>query len=90
MTVENDGQVIVGSNATPIANTLTTINAGNSQIGLFVNSNNSARSIRALNSTGTQFVIDGGNLDPIAYQSSDTALFFLAWGMICRLKGASN
>lgn len=64
MTVENDGQVIVGSNATPIANTLTTINAGNSQIGLFVNSNNSARTIRALNSTGTQFVIDGGNLDP--------------------------
>jgi hypothetical protein len=64
MTVENDGQVIVGANATPQTNTLTTINAGSSQIGLFVNSSNSARTIRALNGTNTQFVIDGGNLDP--------------------------
>ena len=63
MTVENDGQVIVGASATPQTNTLTTINAGATQIGLFVNSSNSARTIRALNSTGTQFVIDGGNLD---------------------------
>lgn len=63
MTVENDGQVIVGTNATPQANTLTTINAGATQIGLFVNSTNSARTIRALNATNTQFVIDGGNLD---------------------------
>ncbi len=44
--------------------TLTTINAGAGQIGLFVNSNNSQRTIRALNATNTQFVIDGGNLDP--------------------------
>ncbi len=62
MTVENDGQVIVGTGAAQ-ANTLTTINAGASQIGLFVNSSNSARTIRALNATNTQFVIDGGNLD---------------------------
>ncbi len=62
MTVENDGQVIVGT-GTPQTNTLTTINAGASQIGLFVNSSNSARTIRALNATNTQFVIDGGNLD---------------------------
>lgn len=62
MTVENDGQVIVGT-GTPQTNTLTTINAGATQIGLFVNSSNSPRTIRALNSTGTQFVIDGGNLD---------------------------
>lgn len=64
VTVENDGQVILGTNTTPIANTLTTINAGAGQIGLFVNSNNSQRTIRALNATNTQFVIDGGNLDP--------------------------
>lgn len=62
MTVENDGQVIVGT-GTPQTNTLTTINAGATQVGLFVNSSNSARTIRALNATGTQFVIDGGNLD---------------------------
>ena len=62
MTVENDGQVIVGT-GTPQANTLTTINAGATQVGLFVNSSNSARTIRALNATNTQFVIDGGNLD---------------------------
>ena len=64
VTVENDGQVILGTNTTPITNTLTTINAGAGQIGLFVNSNNSQRTIRALNATNTQFVIDGGNLDP--------------------------
>ena len=62
MTVENDGQVIVGT-GTAQANTLTSINAGAAQIGLFVNSSNSARTIRALNTTNTQFVIDGGNLD---------------------------
>ncbi|WP_143065598.1 hypothetical protein [Flavobacterium urocaniciphilum] len=62
MTVENDGQVIVGT-GTPQTNTLTTINAGATQVGLFVNSSNSARTIRALNATNTQFVIDGGNLD---------------------------
>ncbi|MES2864957.1 MAG: hypothetical protein V4666_12605 [Bacteroidota bacterium] len=62
MTVENDGQVIVGT-GTAQANTLTTINAGAAQIGLFVNSSNSARTIRALNATNTMFVIDGGNLD---------------------------
>lgn len=62
MTVENDGQVIVGT-GTPQTNTLTTINSGAAQIGLFVNSSNSARTIRALNATNTQFVIDGGNLD---------------------------
>ncbi|MFN7044055.1 MAG: hypothetical protein ACK4M1_02575 [Flavobacterium sp.] len=63
-TVENDGQVILGTNTTPIANTLTTINVGVGQIGLFVNGNNSQRTIRALNAANTQFVIDGGNLDP--------------------------
>ncbi len=63
VTVENDGQVIFAPIQTPIANTLTTINAGAGQIGLFVNSNNSQRTIRALNATNTQFVIDGGNLD---------------------------
>jgi hypothetical protein len=63
MTVENDGQVIVGT-GTPQTNTLTTINAGATQVGLFVNSSNSTRTIRALNATNTQFVIDGGNLDP--------------------------
>lgn len=62
MTVENDGQVIVGTGAAQ-TNTLTTINAGATQVGLFVNSTNSPRTIRALNATGTQFVIDGGNLD---------------------------
>lgn len=62
MTVENDGQVIVGTGAAQ-TNTLTTINAGAAQIGLFVNSSNSARTIRALNATNTMFVIDGGNLD---------------------------
>lgn len=62
MTVESDGQVIVGTGA-PQANTLTTINAGATQVGLFVNSSNSPRTIRALNATNTQFVIDGGNLD---------------------------
>ena len=46
MTVENDGQVIVGT-GTPQTNTLTTINAGATQVGLFVNSTNSARTIRA-------------------------------------------
>lgn len=62
MTVENDGQVIVGT-GNPQTNSLTTINAGAAQIGLFVNSSNSTRTIRALNTTGTEFVIDGGNLD---------------------------
>jgi hypothetical protein len=62
MTVENDGQVIVGTGTTQ-ANTLTTINAGAAQVGLFVNSTNSPRTIRALNATNTMFVIDGGNLD---------------------------
>jgi hypothetical protein len=62
MTVENDGQVIVGTGAAQ-TNTLTSINAGAGQIGLFVNSSSSARTIRALNATNTQFVIDGGNLD---------------------------
>jgi hypothetical protein len=62
MTVENDGQVIVGT-GTPQTNTLTTINAGATQVGLFVNSSNSPRTIRALNATNTMFVIDGGNLD---------------------------
>ncbi|MQP25361.1 hypothetical protein GFJ94_09825 [Flavobacterium sp. LMO8] len=63
VTVENDGQVVIGTNTAPIANTLTTINADSGQVGLFVNSNNSQRTIRALNATNTQFVIDGGNLD---------------------------
>lgn len=63
LTIESDGQVIIGTNTTPIANTLTTINAGATQVGLFVNSNNSPRTIRALNASDTQFVIDGGNLD---------------------------
>lgn len=64
MTVENDGQVIVGATATPSTNTLMTVNAGSGQVGLFVNSTNSARTIRALSAANTQFVIDGGNLDP--------------------------
>lgn len=62
MSVESDGQVIVGTGAAQ-TNTLTTINAGPTQVGLFVNSSNSARTIRALNATNTMFVIDGGNLD---------------------------
>lgn len=63
MTVENDGQVIVGSNASPSENTLVTVNAEAGQVGLFVNSTTSARTIRALSASNTMFVIDGGNLD---------------------------
>ncbi|HLF52127.1 hypothetical protein [Flavobacterium sp.] len=63
MTVENDGQVIVGSNTTPLANTLMSVYPASGQVGLFVSSTNSQRTIRALSASNSQFVIDGGNLD---------------------------
>lgn len=44
MTVENDGQVIVGTAATQ-ANTFTTINTGAAQVDLSVNSSKSTRII---------------------------------------------
>ena len=62
MTVENDGQVIVGTAATQ-ANTFTTINTGAAQVDLSVNNSKSTRTIWNLNPTGTLFVIDRGNLD---------------------------
>ena len=64
MTTKNSGEVIIGNTTTPIANTLTTIIPKGTQIGLFAYSDNSPRTIRALNVDNTEFVIDGGNLDP--------------------------
>lgn len=64
LTTKNSGEVIIGNTTNPIANTLTTIIPNGTQIGVFANSQNSPRTIRALNADNTQFVIDGGNLDP--------------------------
>lgn len=63
MTTKNSGEVIIGNTTTPLANTLTTIIPSGTQVGLFAYSDNSPRTIRALNVDNTQFVIDGGNLD---------------------------
>lgn len=63
MTTKSTGEVIIGNTTTPLANSLTTIISNGTQIGLFANSSNSPRTIRALNADNTQFVIDGGNLD---------------------------
>ncbi len=63
MTAKNSGEVIIGNTTNPIGNTLTTIIPTGTQIGLFAYSDNSPRTIRALNVDNTQFVIDGGNLD---------------------------
>ena len=63
VTTKSTGEVIIGNTTNPIANTLTTVIPSGTQIGIFVNSQNSPRTIRALNADNTQFVIDGGNLD---------------------------
>ncbi|WP_264558501.1 hypothetical protein [Flavobacterium sp. N2270] len=63
MTTKNSGEVIIGNSTNPLGNTLTTIFPTGTQIGLFAYSDNSPRTIRALNVDNTQFVIDGGNLD---------------------------
>lgn len=62
-TFKNNGNVVIGLNNQPLSNTLTTIYPSGTQVGLFSYSENSPRTIRALNIEGTQFVIDGGNLD---------------------------
>ena len=62
-TVKNNGALILGDNNTALGNTLTSVYPSGSQIGVFVLAQNSPRAIRALNSSGTEFVIDGGNLD---------------------------
>lgn len=64
VTTKSTGEVIIGNTTNPIANTLTTVIPLGTQIGIFANSQNSPRTIRALNADNTQFVIDGGNLDP--------------------------
>lgn len=64
VTTKSTGEVIIGNTTNPIANTLTTVIPSGTQIGIFANSQNSPRTIRALNADNTQFVIDGGNLDP--------------------------
>lgn len=64
LTAKSTGEVIIGNTTNPIANTLTTVIPSGTQIGIFANSQNSPRTIRALNADNTQFVIDGGNLDP--------------------------
>jgi hypothetical protein len=62
-TIKNNGTLIFGDNNNPLANTLTSVYPSGTQIGMFVLGTNSPRAIRALNSSGTEFVIDGGNLD---------------------------
>lgn len=64
ITTKSSGEVIIGNTTSPITNTLTSIIPSGTQVGLFANSQNSPRTIRALNVDNTQFVIDGGNLDP--------------------------
>lgn len=64
ITTKNSGEVIIGNSTTPINNTLTSVIPTGTQVGIFANSQNSPRTIRALNADNTQFVIDGGNLDP--------------------------
>ena len=62
-TFKNDGTLIFGNNNNALANTLTSVYPAGTQIGMFILAQNSPRVIRALNSSGTEFVIDGGNLD---------------------------
>ncbi|WAC03190.1 hypothetical protein N7U66_06265 [Lacinutrix neustonica] len=62
-TIKNDGALILGNNNTPLSNTLTSVYPSGSQIGIYASSQNSPRTIRALNFSGTEFVIDGGNFD---------------------------
>ncbi|WP_044403879.1 hypothetical protein [Lacinutrix sp. Hel_I_90] len=62
-TIKNDGALIIGDNATALENTLTSVYPSGTQIGLYASSQNSPRTIRALNVSGTRFVIDGGNFD---------------------------
>ena len=65
-TIKNDGSIILGNSNTPLSNTLTSVLPSGTQVGLFTYTNNSPRSIRALNVSGTEFVIDGGNLEFVA------------------------
>ncbi|WAC03189.1 hypothetical protein N7U66_06260 [Lacinutrix neustonica] len=62
-TIKNDGALILGNNNTPLSNTLTSVYPSGSQIGIYASSQNSPRTVRALNFSGTEFVIDGGNFD---------------------------
>ncbi|WP_044403881.1 hypothetical protein [Lacinutrix sp. Hel_I_90] len=62
-TIKNDGALIIGDNATALNNTLTSVYPSGTQIGLYASSQNSPRTIRATNVSGTAFVIDGGNFD---------------------------